>query len=230
MNELLFFASIVIYFSLMLLSYYLFNKVGLYVFIAIATIIANIQACKMVVLFGLNATLGNVMYSASYLATDIMSENEGENEAKKTVFIGFFTQILFVIATFLTLCFVPSENDIINGAMTELFTFVPRLCFAGIITYAISQFFDIWLFSKLRQKTKGKHLWLRNNVATVTAQAIDTIVFTFIAFSFIYSIGLIIELILVTYLIKVIISVCDTPFIYLAKKIKGKSLFLDKKF
>ena len=67
MNELYFFISIVVYFSLMLLSYKLFGKVGLYCWISFAMVLANIEALKLVTMFGMPVTLGNALYGTSYL-------------------------------------------------------------------------------------------------------------------------------------------------------------------
>ncbi len=53
----------------------------------------------------------------------------------------------------------------------------------------------------------------------MTSQAVDTLVFTFIAFWGIYENGIFVSILLTTYLFKAIVAFCDTPFVYLARKI-----------
>ena len=86
-----------------------------------------------------------------------------------------------------------------------------------MVAYLISQHLDVWIFNKIKQKTGGKMLWLRNNGSTLISQLVDSAIFTIIAFAGVYPLW---ELMLFTYIIKVIVAVLDTPFMYLAKKIK----------
>ncbi len=88
-NEFLWLVLLLINFSAILLAYRFFGKTGLYVWIPIATILANIQVLKMVDLLTIGVTLGNITYASSFLVTDILSENYGKRSAKRAVFIGF---------------------------------------------------------------------------------------------------------------------------------------------
>ncbi len=72
-NNVLFFVAVVFYLCAVLVAYRLFGKSGLYAFTVIAAILANIQVCKNVDIFGLATTAGNVLYAASFLVTDIIS-------------------------------------------------------------------------------------------------------------------------------------------------------------
>jgi hypothetical protein len=73
---------------------------------------------------------------------------------------------------------------------------------------------DVWLFALLRGALKGRFLWLRNNVSTITAQTLDTVVFILIAFygKEGYPIATMIGTQL---LVKYVIALLDTPFVYL---------------
>ncbi|MBU2235509.1 queuosine precursor transporter [Patescibacteria group bacterium] len=75
---------------------------------------------------------------------------------------------------------------------------------------------------KIKKKTGSKHLWLRNNGSTWASQAIDSVVFTLIAFWGVFPD--IWQIILFTYIIKIIVAAIDTPFIYLSKKLLPKEL------
>ncbi len=220
MNELLFFITIIINFVGILLSYKFFKKTGLFIWVAISTIIANIEVTKCVDLFGLSVTLGNVSYSTTFLATDILSEIYGGKEARKAIKIGFFSMIIFTILIQLDLLFIPNSEDIVASSMQNILSFMPRLCFASLISYLISNTIDTYIYDFIRNKfPSDKLLWLRNNGSTIISQLIDSIIFTTISFIGIYSNKVVINLIIVTYLIKFIVAILDTPFIYLSKKI-----------
>ena len=219
MNEILFVITVLINFIGILLSYKLFKKVGLFIWVAMATIIANIEATKCVDIFGLSLTLGNVVYSTVFLATDILSEMYSGKEARKAVGIGFFSMLLFTILTQIDLVFVPNSQDLVNESMHTIFGFMPRFCFASLVTYAISNTLDTYLYEFIKYKIpQDKFLWIRNNASTMISQLIDSVLFTIIAFGGIYSWKVVIDLSIVTYAIKFIVAVLDTPFLYIAKK------------
>ncbi|HKL47658.1 MAG TPA: queuosine precursor transporter, partial [Candidatus Izemoplasmatales bacterium] len=77
---------------------------------------------------------------------------------------------------------------------------------------------DVWAFQFWKEKTKGKYLWLRNNLSTLVSQMIDSIVFCLIAFLGVFPMSVWFEILITTYLFKLIVAIFDTPFIYLAKK------------
>ena len=219
MNELLFMLTIIINFSGILLFYKLFKKNGLIGWICISTLIANIEVLKSIDLFGMSLTLGNVVYGTTFLATDIVSEVYGEKESRKAVIIGLLSMITFVVAMQISLLFTPNNIDFAHKSMKILFTLSPRICLASLIVFLISNMLDTKLYHIIK-KRYPKKLWLRNNGSTLVSQLVDTILFTTIAFYGIYNNKNLIMLCVTTYIIKIIISLLDTPFLYIARKIK----------
>lgn len=219
MNELLFFLTILLNFGGILLAYKFFRRTGLFVWIGAATIIANIEVTKCVDMFGLSVTLGNVIYGTTFLATDILNEKYGGSDARKGVLIGFFTTVTFTLLSQVNLLFIPNSEDVVSEAMKTVFSFMPRICIASVIAYLISNLLDTFTYDLIR-KHFPKQLWLRNNGSTMTSQLIDSFLFTIIAFAGMFDWLTIIELSLTTYAIKIVVSACDTPFLYIAKHIK----------
>jgi uncharacterized integral membrane protein (TIGR00697 family) len=86
----------------------------------------------------------------------------------------------------------------------------------------ISQSHDVWFYAKLKKRHKKNYLWLRNNLSTVTSQLIDNTVFTLIAFVGVFSWDVIAQIFITSYILKVLVAACDTPFIYVARKINKK--------
>lgn len=218
MNELLLLLEIVIVFSMLLISKKIFGKTGLYLWIGLASVIANIQVVKSINLFGISATLGNVMFASNFLATDILSECYGKQEAKKGVYIGIFSIIIYLISTQIMLTFRPNEIDIAENAMRTLFNLAPRVCISSLIMYSFANIADVFLYNKLKQKMSNKNMWIRNNVSTIICNCLENFGFTFLAFAGVYTVKDMLIIACSTSIIEILIAICDTPFLYLAKK------------
>ena len=218
-NELLWLLMAIIDFCVLLLVFRLFGRDGLYAAIVISIILCNIQVLKIVEIFGLTATLGNILYGSIFLSTDLLSELYGKDKARKGVWIGFYALIFTSVIMQIALLFKPAADDFIDPALRQIFDFLPRVVIASITAYMVSQHHDIWLFHTLKNKFKGKHLWLRNNITTMTSQLIDSIIFCVIAFWGVFPFNIFLEILLTTYVIKWVVAFIDTPFIYLARYI-----------
>jgi len=226
-NEVLWFILMFSIFIGITLAYRLFGKTGLYVWIGMAIILANIQVAKMIEFFGLMTAMGNIIYGSTFLATDILTEKYGKKEARRGVFVGFFVLISVTVIMQITLAFLPAPQDTLDPALRQIFGFMPDVTVASLTAYLISQLHDVWAFHFWKQKTKGRFLWLRNNASTMVSQLIDNATFTLLFFAvfnpqILASIGWsgIWEIFITSYIMKFIVAVFDTPFVYLAVRMK----------
>lgn len=230
-NEILLLLSIVVYFGLLLVCFKFFGKTGLYIWIAIASILQNIEVLIMIRAFNMDMTLGNVCFGSTFLATDILSERYGKDAANKAVKVGFVSLISFVIITQSWLLFTPSSSDFAFSSIQTVFSNTPRLVFASLVVYLVVQKIDIILYHKLWSLSKKKYgdnkkmLWLRNNGSTMISQLINTVLFSVLAFYGVYSNNALVGIIISSYIIFLAISLIDTPFIYFASKIKVNDEF-----
>ena len=232
-NEILWLAMLLANFFLIILAYKLFGKWGLIMWIPISVIVANIQVIQTVELFGLVATLGNIVYASSFLVTDILSENYGKKEANKAVWIGFFSLISMTLLMNLALAFQPLAGDELaaatHDATSTIFSLMPRIAIASLAAYLLSQRHDVWAYNIWKKRfSKDNQIWLRNNLSTMVSQLIDSSVFVFIAFYGVFETPLLIEIFITTYLLKFVVAAADTPFIYWGKHIFKKGIFLVK--
>lgn len=218
MNELIWIGTLLLSFVLIIASYKFFGKTGLFMWLIVATIVSNIQTVKLVNLFGLETSLGNILYGTTFLTTDIINLKYGKKAAKKAILYGFCAMIVMTLFMSICLLYTPSMNDFANESLKTIFTFNIRITIASLIAFGISQLNDAWLFSKLQ--TKYKKLWLSNNASTMISQLIDTIIFVFITYYGTVSLSVIWQLMISMYVFKLVIALCDTPFIYLANSIK----------
>ena len=220
MNNLLLVISIIGIFSLMLIVKKFLGKAGLIGWMGIASILANLLLIKNVDILGISSTLGNVLFASNFLATDMLTENYGYKEAKKGVKFGIFSVIVFMIVTQVALLFTPNSQDVAQGSFELLFGFVPRISIASVAMFALSNIVDIKLYEWLRKKSNGKKMWLRNNLCTILSNGGENFLFYLIAFGGIMDIGTILLVAASATIIEVVVALCDTPFLYLSKKVK----------
>ena len=229
MNSLLLVLTIVLYYGLLLVSFKRFGKVGLFAWIIIGTIFANLEVNKLIDAFGVEMTLGNVLFSSTFLATDIMSECFSKEDSKTCVHIGVFASICMIIITNIAVIFVPSSNDTISEALKTVVSNVPRICISSLLAYIIVQFFDIFMYHKIwdlttkKSKDKRKYLWVRNNGSTICSQLLNAILFNVFAFGGIFEVNTLVSVIISTFVLGLILAIFDTPFIYLARMIHEKT-------
>ena len=229
MNELLLILSLLISFGSTVLFLKLFGKSGLFAWIGICAVFANVEVLILVHAFGMDQTLGNTLFASSFLATDILSELYGKKEANKGVLVGIITTILFILLSTMWINYVPAEGDWAMPFIKQLFANTPRVLIASLVAYAVSEAFDVWLYHKWWDLTvkrfgnKDKCLWFRNNFSTLFSQLVNIVIFNFGAFLWIYSLSQLLSITLACYVIYIVTSLLDTPFIYLAKKINVKS-------
>ena len=224
MNELLLVLSLLISFGATVLFLKLFGKSGLFAWIGICAVFANVEVLMLVHAFGMDQTLGNTLFASSFLATDILSELYGKKDANKGVLVGIITTVLFILLSTMWINYVPAEGDWAMPFVKQLFANTPRVLIASLIAYAVSEAFDVWLYHKwwtLTEKrfgNKDKYLWFRNNFSTLFSQLVNIVIFNFGAFLGIYSLSQLFSITIACYVIYIVTSLLDTPFIYLAKK------------
>ncbi len=230
-NEYVLILSLVLSYGMVFAFYKILGKTGLFVWSAIATIIANIEVPILIHAFGMEQTLGNVLFASTFLVTDILSENHDKKSANQAVTIGILANITFIVLSRLWFLVTPSPNDVIMPHMQQVFANTPRFMIVGVSVYAFCQFFDVWLYHTIWKKTSKifgdnkKYLFLRNNLSTLFSQLLNSILFSFGAFWGTYDISTIINITIASYVIFIATSLLDTPFVYLARKFRTDKVY-----
>lgn len=228
-NEILILLSFIIIYGGVVLFYRLFGKNGLLAFSIMATLLANIEVLILINAFGIEMTLGNVLFASTFLITDILSENHGRKEASKAVIISTLCSIMFIAISQTWLLYTPSANDWASGAFKTIFTSTPRIVCASLAVYLVSQLTDVWLYHKWwawcrkRFGDEKKGLWIRNNGSTMISQLLNTSLYTFLAFYGTYSVSTLVSIFASTYIIYIVTSLLDTPFVYWCRKIHERN-------
>jgi uncharacterized integral membrane protein (TIGR00697 family) len=205
------------------LAYRLFGRTGLYGVVIFSLLLANIMGPKLTVIAGLQTSMGVILYSSIFFATDLLSEKYGKAEAQRAVMLGFYVSVVLVVMTQISMMYVPSDRaetsafaQSVHAATVTLFDYTPRFVFGSLLAYLLSQSFDVWLFHKIRDATGGKHLWLRNTGSTLISQVVDTLIYGLVVWWGLVDLVTALQLAAAKYVFKFAIAVIDTPFIYWA--------------
>ena len=224
-NELLILLSFIVIYGGVVLFYRFFGKNGLLAFNIMATLLANVEVLILVRAFGVEMTLGNVLFASTFLITDIMSENHTLKDANRAVVISTICSVFFIMLSQMWLLYTPSENDWASGAFHTIFSSTPRIVCASLGVYLVSQLTDVWLYHKWwdwcrkRFGDNRKGLWIRNNGSTMISQLLNTFLYTFLAFYGTYPMKTLVTIFTSSYIIYFITSLLDTPFVYWCRKI-----------
>jgi len=204
-------------------------KTNLLLGLFVASLIAaNLLGGKITQFWIIQVSVGIFAFPITFLITDAIEEVHGKGKAKTFVWVGFISMIFVLLITVLAVKLPFAARSYVQAEQfNPVFGISLRFFVASITAFFLSQMHDVWAFNFWKEKTKGKWLWLRNNASTIVSQLIDTVVFMFIALYYIpwlpqivntnpkFTVAYLFTLIVPYYLLKVIVALADTPFIYI---------------
>jgi len=190
-------------------------------------IISNIIAGKLINIGPFILTLSILIYPLSYAIANIISEIYGTKISKKVIKAGFISSILLVIISFITFYFPPSPVFEYNEAYKIVFGSTSRIILASFLSYFAAQNVNIWIFNSLKSFFKIENLFFRNIISMIITQFIDSVVFVGISFYGKYDLQLLTNMILSQYLIKLLISILNSPIIAISVRQLKKRLILE---
>ena len=161
-------------------------------------------------------SVGILPYPVTFLITDLISEIYGKKRANQVVTAGVFASFFSLLIVYVS-DVVPATawSPIDNTLFSKVFGATAIAVLASMLAYLFAQYLDIQLFHFWKKLTKGKHLWLRNNFSTFLSQSVDTLTVLLLLCSFgKIDWALFGGLLLSGFLFKVLVAVCDTPFLY----------------
>ncbi|MBQ5365374.1 MAG: queuosine precursor transporter [Spirochaetales bacterium] len=183
-------------------------------------VMVNTLGTKIISILDIRVSVGIFFVPVLFLVTDIIGEVFGRAEASR--FVNMATIMLVVLFVMMGVCIAIPPNE--SWGMQEQYAMVfgssLRMTIASLVSFVVSQQLDVLMFSFWGKVTKGKHLWIRNNLSTIVSQLIDTTIFEFIAFWHLndkFTTSYIISLIIPYWLFKVVFALLDTPFCYLVR-------------
>ena len=162
------------------------------------------------------------LYSMTFLITDYLGEIHGKQAALRAVYMGFIAAIISVGIFYVTILMPSAPFWQSQAAYEEVFGTAPRILAASLIAVFAAQYLDVIVFHYLKKRSNEKHLYIRNNASTFISQTTDSLIFYTIAFYGVMSNSQLLNLILLTCLVKYAIAILDTPFLYFIRHMHNK--------
>jgi uncharacterized integral membrane protein (TIGR00697 family) len=182
-------------------------------------LVSNIMAVKVVGFFNLfYFDAGTITFPFAYMLGDVLTEVWGYKTARKVIWLTLLCNILLVICTQIGVL-MPSpdylaESEAVYNAM---FSYVPRIVFASLVGFLLGELSNAWFMERIKQKTHGRHLWVRTIGSSAIAYVFDSLPFVLIAFLGVVSTRDLVMMIIFQYFSKLSIEVLfGTPMAYAA--------------
>ncbi len=197
--------------------------VSLYIFCILTSEILGIKTFPLIKIWSyqLNASVAIFVFPIIFTINDMIIEVFGKERARSVARAGIVIVALLFLFSLLATTLPPSTRfAAMENSYDLIFKNSARIALASLIAITLSEFTDIFIFTKIRQKMGEKALWFRNNVSNFIAQFIDTSVFIVLAFyafnnSLNENMVFLFSLILPYWFLKCLMSVVETPFVYL---------------
>jgi len=218
-------------------------------FLCAMTLLNVIGITRFVQLGPLTLAVGVLPYPLTFLCTDLISELYGRSRANFVVWLGLALNVFVLGCLWLGNSLPPVDpaaqpswqaialaeeialpsGHLVSGSV-ELFTLIyactSGAMFASMMAYIAAQFCDVQLFHFFKRLTRGKHLWLRNNLSTLTSQMVDSVTVISVTFGAAFlagrlSLSALLILIGSNYLFKMVVALADTlPFYWLTARLQ----------
>ncbi len=213
------------------------SLIWLNIIFVVCLIVANVVTAKVIntgLIIGDTPILipgAALTYALTFLCTDIIGEIWGKEEANKTVWRGFFAQLLALALIILTQ-YLPAYDEAMQEAYNKLLGQTSMFVIGSLVAYLCSQKWDVWIFHKIRGffYADPHYRWVWNNASTMTSQIIDTAIYISIAFGlglgwFFHEGGIMLTVYMIMgqYVFKFLMALLDTPLFYLFTRKSSKT-------
>ncbi|MGB9902227.1 queuosine precursor transporter [Methanothrix sp.] len=186
---------------------------GIYVAFGIFSNIAAAKTAEFDLVIGtFYAPAVVIVFSVTFLLTDVVNERFGLHETRRMIGIAFLSQIMISLFSWLVVELPPAPFFLHQDAIEVLLEQVPRIVLASWVAFLVSENLDAVVFAWFKSKTKGRHLWARNALSSIPAMLIDSTLFITIAF---YGVMPVVPLIIGITITKWLVALIDIPFMYL---------------
>lgn len=215
MNEALFFGQIAVVIAFGCIALRM-GKSALTAWICLQAVLANLFVLKQISLFHFHITCSDVFAIGGVFGINLLREYVSKDAAKKALWSCFFIMLFFVLMAKLHLLYQPSLHDTTQGSFEAILSSSPRLLCASLIAFFVAQSIDLGLFNLLKERCPSISLSVRNGISLVSAELIDTLLFSVLGLW-----GLVANLtdiLLLSFFIKLILIACMSPLIHLAKR------------
>jgi uncharacterized integral membrane protein (TIGR00697 family) len=195
----------------------------------VVLLVSDLIAQKICAIGSRRVSAALLLFPITYIFGDIFTEVYGYAGSRRAIWIGFFSLGLLALMSLFAVS-VPAAPEWHNqAAFTAVFSFVPRIFAASLAAFWAGEFVNSYVMAKMKLWTDGRYLWTRTVGSTVAGQAVDTTIVILLTFAGTQSLRMIGNIVISSYLFKVLYEVLATPFTYLIvnflKKAEGVDVY-----
>lgn len=190
---------------------------------------SNIISSKLILLFGLSFTAGDLLFPITYILNDIFVEVYGYRQSKFVIYASFIANLIMIIIFYISILF-PYPNYYVNQtAFEQVLMYTPRLLLASSSAYVVGSLLNAKIMTKLKEKHEN-NLCFRTIVSTIIGELFDTVIFILVSFVGNYKIADLFILCINVYVLKVVVEFMFTPITYrIINELKRKENIYEEK-
>jgi len=174
-------------------------------------IVSNIASIKVVAIGPLVFDAGTILFPLSYIVGDIVTEVYGYRKMRSLLYVGVVSLIL-TMTTFWVVQILPASPDWPNQVAYEsILGVVWRIVLASVTALFLGEIMNAYVMARMKVRSKGKNLWVRMISSSVVGSAIDTVVFSTVAFLGTMPFDALAQLMITVFLIKIATEVIVSP-------------------
>jgi uncharacterized integral membrane protein (TIGR00697 family) len=168
----------------------------------------------------LNASVSIFLIPFIFTVNDVITEVYGKERARSVIRSSLVMIFLLLVVSVLFTLLPPSTRFApYESAYDQVFGKSIRFAAASLVAFAVSDFLDVFIFARLRERFGKKRLWFRNNASNIISQFVDSFTFLTLAFyalnqSPAENFGFIFSLLVPYWLLRCALSVLQTPLVY----------------
>lgn len=190
-------------------------------------VVSNIASSAKIIdlgfgLFGLRMAFdaGTLLFPVSYIFGDVLTEVYGYRRSRRVIWAGFACLVLSAVVLSIVGA-LPGEEGWQGYAGDEAYLAIlggvssGGIVIASLLAYWTGEFTNSFLLARMKVAMSGRKLWVRTIGSTIVGQAVDTLVFAFVATVLgVFPWEIFLSLVVANYIFKVGIEVLMTPATY----------------
>jgi uncharacterized integral membrane protein (TIGR00697 family) len=180
-------------------------------FFIMSLLVSNLTTQKVAHLIGITVDVGTLFFPITYIFNNIFTEVYGYKRSRVVIWGGLVGNLLMVLIL-QSIVWAPSASSWHQQTVySAIVGNVPRIVLASTLAFFFGEFINSYALAKLKILTSGKYLWIRTISSTLVGVAVDSLVFSFVAFYGTLPVSVVLAIAGWEYVLKVGYEVLATP-------------------
>ena len=174
-------------------------------------LVSNIVSVKIVSVGWLTFDAGTVLFPLAYIVGDIITEVYGYRRTRRLIYSGVAALMLMTL-TFWVVQLLPADSSWTGQAAFEsTLGVVWRLAIGSVTALFVGEIMNAYVMGRMKVASRGRGLWRRMVSSSLAGNALDTVIFSTIAFVGTIPTTSFWQLIITVFLIKMAVEIMVSP-------------------